>query len=207
MQSFLDRFVGVLRLDQGVFAGIKRDGEAANGQALAIVLLTGLLSGIGTSASIAQLARQPVADPGTAAALDAFAPFDSGGGRVALIVLSVLLSLVAWYVFAALARWVGRALFGADPAAATPAQMRNLVAWGYAPGLLNVLAILPVVGGLVSLVVAIWGLVTQVVGVRAALAITTGRAVGVVVVTAILIGVIIGCLAVVVTLAVVGVAG
>jgi hypothetical protein len=194
MQTFLDRFVGVLRLDQGTFAGIKRDDEAANGQAVAIVALTGLLSGIGTSAAIAQVARQPLpSDPTTAAVMNSYAAFDTTGGRIAVVVLSVAISLVAWVAFAALARWLGRTLFGADPDAATPAQMRNLVAWGYAPGLLNVLAILPLVGGLISLVVAFWGLVTQVIGVRTALDLSTGRAVGLVIVTAILLGFLIAC--------------
>ncbi len=208
MQSFLDRFAGVLRLDQGTFAGIKQDDEAANGQAVVIVALTGLLSGIGTSASIAQIARQPPpADPATAAVLNSYAAFDTTGGRVAVVVLSVVLSLVAWVAFAALARWLGRTAFGADPNAATPAQMRNLVAWGYAPGLLNVLAILPVIGGLISLVVAIWGLITQVIGVRTALGVSTGRSVGLVFLTAILLGILIACPLLFITIAAIGAAG
>lgn len=208
MQTFLDRFAGVLRLDRGTFAGIKQDDEAANGQAVAIVALTGLLSGIGTSASIAQIARQPLpSDPATAAVVSSYAAFDTTGGRIAVVVLSVVLSLVAWVAFAALARWLGRTLFGANPDAATPAQMRNLVAWGYAPGLLNVLAILPVVGGLISILVAIWGLVTQVIGVRTALDISTGRSVVLVFVTAILLGLLIACPLLFIILAVVGTAG
>ena len=208
LQSFLDRFTGVLRLDRGTFAGIKQDDAAANGQAVAIVALSGLLSGIGTSDSIAQIARQPVpVDPAAAAVVNAYASFDTTGGRIAVVVLSVVLSFVAWVAFAALARWLGRTLFGAAPDAATPAQMRNLLGWGYAPLLLNVFIIVPVVGGLISLVGAIWGLVTQVVGIRTALDISTGRSVGLVFVTAILLGFLIACPVLLLTMAAIGAAG
>lgn len=208
LQSFLDRFAGVLRLDQGTFAGIKRDDEAANGQAVAIVALTGLLAGIGVAAAVAQVARQPLpADPASAAVVEFYASFASPGQLIGVVVFWTLLSIVSWVAFAALARWLGRTLFGADPDAASPAQMRNLVAWGYAPGLLNVLAILPLVGGPISIVVAIWGLVTQVIGVRTALDISTGRAVGLVFVTVIVLGLLIACPLLVIMTAVFGAAG
>lgn len=210
-QSFLDRFAGVLRLDRGTYEGIKRDGAAANSQALLVVVLTGLISGIASAASLAQgvgtgftAADNPDAAR-IAAEMEAF--FASAGGRLLVIVLSVLFAVVTWYIYAAVAGWAGRTLFGARPDAGNQAPVRNLVGWGYAPGLLNVLGVVPVVGPLISLAVLVWGLVTGIVALRVALDLSVGRAIGTAVVAAVLPVVVLGCVCVAVVLALGAVAG
>jgi hypothetical protein len=208
-QGFLDRFAGVLRLDRGAYEGIKRDGDAANGQALLVVVLTALLSGVGQAATLGRSLREGSAggDPDVerfAAELAAF--FEATGGRLLVIVGSVLLAVVFWYVNAAILGWVGRSLFGGD-GSVTGSQVRNLVGWGYAPGLLNVLVAVPVLGAIVPLVAGIWALVTGVVAVRTAFGFSTGRAVAAWLVAALLPAVVLGCACAALAVAIASAAG
>lgn len=202
-QSFIDRFLGVLKLDPFTFQSIKQD-AAANGQAWIIVLLAGLVSGIASARQLAQFsiqiqqsldqARQT--DPELAAQIDALQlqPFDTAAGRTSMIVSSVIGAIIAWWLFSALVRWAGRQFFGADPNAVSAEEMRRLTGWAYAPGLLQILAPIPVLGPIVAFVAAIWVLVAMIHAVRNGLNLTTGKAVGASIVAWILPGVIIGLL-------------
>jgi hypothetical protein len=209
--SFLDRFVGVLKLDPATWQGIKQD-AAANQQALLIVLGAGLISGLTAARGLAlsvqefqtQLEQTAIEDPELAAELGQLdvSMFDSGGARVSMVIFSIIGSLIAWYIFAALSRWAAGQFFGADPNAATSGQMRRLTGWAYAPALLNILAPIPVVGGIVSIVAVIWVLVNQVHAIKTGMNLTTGKSVGAMIVANIMPAIIIGllicaCLAVV----------
>jgi len=186
-QSFIDRFLGVLKLDPFTFQSIRRD-AAASGQAWIIVLLAGLISGIGSARSLAELtiqvqqaldeARQT--DPELAAQIESLQlqPFDTTAGRAVMVVSSVIGVIIAWWLFAALVRWAGRQFFGADPNAISPEEMRRLTGWAYAPALLQVLTPVPVIGPIVAFFAAIWFLVTTVHAVRSGMNLTTGKAIG-----------------------------
>lgn len=203
-QSFIDRFIGVLKLDAFTFQSIKGD-AAASGQAWIIVLLTGLISGIGSARGLAQLtiqiqqtldqARQT--DPELAAQIESLQlqPFDTTAGRATMIISSVIGAIIAWWLFAALVRWAGRQFFGADPNAASPGELRRLTGWAYAPGLLQILAPIPVVGQIIAFFAAIWVLVATVHAVRSGMNLTTGKAIGASIVAWILPAIIVGLLA------------
>lgn len=195
-QSFLDRLVGVIKLDRPTYEGIKRD-AAATGQAWIIVLLAGLLSGIANAKqlalSLSELQRtftggalvdpetgEPVVDPTTGQPLQLpdLSGLDTSAGRLATIVLSIVSAIIGWYLFAALARWAGRQFFGADADAVSNEEMRRLTGWAYAPALLSVVGIVPVLGPIVALVAAAWAIITQVTAVKTGLNLSTGKAVG-----------------------------
>lgn len=186
-QSFLDRLLGVLKLDAFTWNGIKLD-PAANGQAWLIVLLTGLISGIGSARNIADATLQfqtaideaAKSDPELAAQLQTVAlqSFDSPGGRISMIVSAIIGAVIAWLLFAALSRWAARQFFGADPNAASNEQMRRLTGWAYAPALLNILAPIPLLGTIATIAAAIWVLVSQVQAVKHGMNLTTGKAIG-----------------------------
>ena len=148
MASFVDRLVGAARLDAKTYEEVEADPTAMS-QALAVVVGSAAAAGVGSLSS------------GATGALAAV---------VGAVVGWVLWALVTWFI--------GTKVMPEPGTSADLGQLLRTIGFSAAPGLLNVLAIIPVVGLLVSLVVAIWQLVAMVVAVRQALDYkSTGRAV------------------------------
>jgi len=148
MASFVERVVGAARLDARTYEEVEAD-PTAMGQAMAVVAASALAAGVGSISSGAT-------------------------GAVAAVVGAV----VGWFLWAVVTWLVGTKLLPEPGTSADLGQMLRTIGFSAAPGLLNVLGIIPVVGLLVWLVAAVWQLVAMVVAVRQALDYTsTGRAV------------------------------
>ena len=148
MASFVERVVGAARLDARTYEEVEAD-TTAMGQAMAVVAASALAAGVGSISSGAT-------------------------GAVAAVVGAV----VGWFLWAGVTWLVGTKLLPEPGTSADLGQMLRTIGFSAAPGLLNVLGIIPVVGLLVWLVAAVWQLVAMVVAVRQALDYTsTGRAV------------------------------
>jgi len=112
---------------------------------------------------------------GGVVALAAIASAIGGIGMGASHAVAVLASsLIGWLLWAGITYLIGDKLLGGT---ATWGELLRTLGFAQAPGLLMALAILPVIGGLVSLVVGIWLLVTGVIAIRQALDFGTGRAI------------------------------
>jgi hypothetical protein len=85
------------------------------------------------------------------------------------MVVGILISLAAWYVWAFLTYWLGTKLFAEPQTAATHGELLRVVGFASGPGLIRVLGIVPPLQGPVFFVAAVWMLVAGVVGVRQAL--------------------------------------
>jgi hypothetical protein len=148
MASFVDRVVGAARLDAKVYEEIEADPTAMS-QAMAVVAVAALAAGIGSISSGA---------PGAVAAV-------VGG-------------IVGWFLWAVVTWLIGTKLLPEPGTSADLGQMLRTIGFSAAPGLLNVLGIIPLLGLIVSFVAAVWQLVAMVVAVRQALDYrSTGRAV------------------------------
>jgi hypothetical protein len=148
MASFVERVVGAARLDARTYEEVEAD-TTAMGQAMAVVAASALAAGIGSIANGAT-------------------------GAVAAVVAGI----VGWFLWAVVTWLVGTKLMPEPGTSADLGQMLRTIGFSAAPGLLNVLGIVPIVGLLVWLVAAVWQLVAMVVAVRQALDYTsTGRAV------------------------------
>jgi hypothetical protein len=148
MASFVERVVGAARLDARVYEEVEAD-TTAMGQAMAVVAASALAAGVGAIASGAT-------------------------GAVAAVVGGI----VGWFVWAVVTWLIGTKLLPEAGTSADLGQLLRTIGFSAAPGLLNVLGIVPVIGLLVWFVAAIWQLVAMVVAVRQALDYTgTGRAV------------------------------
>lgn len=148
MASFVDRVVGAARLDARVYEEVEAD-PTATGQAMAVVAAAALASGIGSLSSGATGAVAAVA-----------------GG------------FVGWFLWAAVTWLIGTRLLPEPNTSADLGQMLRTIGFSAAPGLLNVLGIVPLLGWLAWLVALVWQLAAMVVAVRQALDYTsTGRAV------------------------------
>lgn len=152
MASFTERMLGASRLDEATYEEVEAD-TGATGQALGVVVLTGLAAGIGLGAGLSGL------------------------------VVGTLATVLGWYVWAFITYFVGTRWFPEPQTHADWGQVLRTVGFANAPAVLRVLGIIPGLRAIVFAVTGIWVLVAVVVAVRSALDYrSTLRAVGVCVV-------------------------
>ena len=96
---------------------------------------------------------------------------DGTGG----IIGGLLSAFLGWLVWSAITYFVGTKLFGGT---ADMGEMLRTIGFAQSPGVLNILGIIPILGGLVRFAVLIWILVAVVIAIRQALDFDTGKAVG-----------------------------
>lgn len=88
--------------------------------------------------------------------------------------VGLLAAYVGWLVWSGITYLVGTNLFGGT---ATWGELLRTIGFAQSPGVLAVLAIIPLLGILVRLVVFVWLLVAVIIAIRQALDVTTGKAV------------------------------
>jgi hypothetical protein len=136
--------------------GVYEEIEADTGamtQALTVVVLSSLAAGIGRGAGL--------------------------GGMV----VGLVISLVAWYVWAFLTYWIGTRLLPEPQTSSSHGELLRVLGFAAAPGVIQIVGIVPMLRGLVTVVAAVWMLIAGVIAVRQALDYrSTGRAVVVVII-------------------------
>lgn len=141
MASFGERVLGAMRLKAATFEDVEHD-ATATGQAAAVVLLASIATAVGWS---------------------------SAGGHFA-IVRSVIGGLVGWGLSAALIWLIGTRLLPGRNTEADLCQLLRACGFAQAAGILHVVALVPVVGWILSIfVIGIWVLIANVIAVRQAL--------------------------------------
>lgn len=90
------------------------------------------------------------------------------------IVGGLIAAFFGWLVWSALTYFIGTRLFGGR---ADWGELLRTIGFAQAPGVLNVLGIVPLFGGLIQFVVSLWMLVAGVIAIRQALDVSTGKAV------------------------------
>lgn len=165
--SLQSRMIRAARLDASVYEEVKDD-PAALAQALAVVLLTAVATGIGF-----------------------------GQGDLGLIAMGIAFALLGWYLTAHLTWLIGTRLLperpkGAEPSSPgsapsepeappadppTPIQLLRSIGFANSPGLLRLLAVVPEFRVLVISGTTVWMLCATVVAIRQGLAFrSTARA-------------------------------
>lgn len=148
-----ERMMRAARLDVNLYEEVEAD-LTATSQAATVVGIVAVLGGIG-----AALAQIMAGNP---------------GGAVLGFIGGVILAFVGWILWAYITYWVGTSIFKGT---ATPGELLRTIGFAQTPGVLNVLAFVPVLGGIVSFVVFFWSIVAGVVALRQALDISTGQAI------------------------------
>jgi hypothetical protein len=152
MAAFGDRLIRASRLDASLYEEVEGD-QSATGQALAVVVLASLATGIGA------------------------------GGGLRGLAFGLIAWLLGWYLWSLLTYWIGTRLLPESGTQATLGEMLRTIGFAQAPGILRVFGIIPGLYIFVTLATAIWMLIAAVVAIRQALDYqSTGRAVLVVVV-------------------------
>lgn len=172
--SIVDRVIGALRLDPATYEEVEHD-SSATGQAILVVAVVAILSGIGAS------------QRGTGA-----------------IVSAVIAALVVWAIYSFFVYLVGTTVLKGPETSATFEQVLRSLGFAYAPSAFAVLGFIPAVGGLISLLVAIWSLVASIIAIRQSLEVSTGRAVAIAIVAVLVMVIILGIIATVFGLTIYG---
>ena len=136
----INRMIGAARLDTAVFEDVEADASATQ-QALAVVALVALATGIGTFGS---------------------------GGFVGLVV-GVAAGIGLWALWAWITYFIGTTLLKTAETAANWGQLARTLAFAQSPGVFKVVGFIPVVRPLVFAIASIWQLVAMVVAIRQAL--------------------------------------
>ncbi|MBU2500847.1 YIP1 family protein [bacterium] len=153
MAGILDRMIRAARLDASLYEEVEND-ESTLPQALGVVVLSSVAAGIGSS--------------GVAG------PVGLVGGTLA--------ALVGWFVMAFLAHYIGTTILAEPQTRSSIGQVLRTTGFAAAPGVIRVLAFIPVLGTLINLVAGLWMIATFTVAVRQALDYTNiGRALVVVI--------------------------
>jgi hypothetical protein len=149
MASFGERFVGAMTLNVKTFEEVEAD-TTAMGQAVTVVIISALASGIGNI-------------------------FRSG---FTAMVYGTVAALIAYAVWAALVWVIGTKVMPEPTTKADFPETFRVVGFAAAPGIANVLQIIPFLGVLIGFAVGIWMLVAMVVAVRQVLDYSnTGKAI------------------------------
>ena len=142
MTTFTQRVLRAAILDGRVYEEVEADAGGSR-QAVGIVLLAGVAGGVGV--------------------LDLESP------NLQSLVASIIGSLVGWMAWAALTHLIGTRLLPEPQTQADLGQLLRTTAFASAPGVLRVLAVVPVVGVAVYALASFWMLLAMVVAVRHAL--------------------------------------
>jgi hypothetical protein len=162
--SVVERALRAARGEEALYEEVEADADA-NIQAATIVAVAVVAAGIGG------LVR---------------------GGDPLALVFGLVFGLVGWLGYAYACLLVGTRLFPGPQTHADLGQLARVLGFASAPGVLLVLAGIPVLGLAVGAVVWVWQLILTVIALRAALDFTTMRAVGTAVVAMVVMAVVQG---------------
>ena len=156
--NLTDRMLRAARLDVSLYNEVEADLNATS-QALTVVVLVAIASGIGAALALG-LAGRPT-------------------GAIAALVGGVIAELVGWAVWSYVMYFVGTRLFHGT---ASYGELLRTLGFAYVPGVLLILRFIPLLGGLIVVLVGIWRIVTGFIAVREALDLDTGNTIATIVV-------------------------
>lgn len=139
MATFAERVRGALMLDVRTYEEVEAD-EAATGQAMTVVLLGAVSTGLVSYAS-----------------------------GLSAIVVTAFFALAAWGIWAWLTYTIGARLMPEPGTQADVGQLLRTIGFSASPTLLGILGIVPLVGLPISIGLMAWQLVAMVIAVRQAL--------------------------------------
>ena len=85
------------------------------------------------------------------------------------LLIGVIRGLITWVVWALLALLVGTTILKSESTEADWGQLARGTGFAQTPGVLNILVVIPAVGGIISLLVLVWQLAAMVVALRQSL--------------------------------------
>jgi hypothetical protein len=151
MLDFTQRAIGAAKLQPAVYEEVEAD-KSATVQALAVVVISSVATGIGLSHATSLIS----------------------------LAIGALAALFGWLIWAVLTYLIGAKLLPEPQTQSDVGELLRTTGFATAPAIFNLLGRLPLIGIYLPFAVSIWMLVAMVIAVRQALDYkSTGRAVGV----------------------------
>ena len=151
MASFTDRMIRAAKLDITLYEEVEAD-TGAMGQAMGVVILSSVAAGIGTIRITG----------------------------INGLIFGTIVALLGWFIWAFLTYYIGTRLLPEPQTKTDYGELLRTIGFSSSPGVLRVLAIIPMLGNILNIIIGIWMLVAMVIAVRQALDYnSTWRAVGV----------------------------
>lgn len=144
MAGFVQRVVRAAKLDPAIYEEVEHD-KGAIGQALAVVVLVSLCAGLGSAGGA-----------------------DRGDGQVGLVAGAVA-ALIGWIIWAVTTYVIGTRMLAEPQTQSSVAEMMRVTGFAAAPGLIQILSFIPVLGRVIDVGASVWMLAAFVVAVRQAL--------------------------------------
>jgi hypothetical protein len=149
----VNRMIRAAMLDPRLYEEVEHD-RRATGQAMQVVIIVALASGIG--AALWKLIT--------------LNPIDAVTGLIGGIVAAV----VGWLIWAFVTYIIGTGLFGGT---ASYGEMLRTLGFAQSPNVLLIFAAVPFFGGLLRLILLFWVLLAGLIAIRQALDVSTGKAI------------------------------
>ena len=149
----VNRMIRAARLDTSLYEEVEHD-QSATSQAMQVVLIVALASGIGSALW----------------KLFTLNPIDAVTGLVGGILAAVL----GWLAWALVTYIIGAKLLGGT---ATYGEMLRTLGFAQSPNVLLIFSAIPLLGGLLRFVLLIWVLLAGLIAIRQALDVGTGKAI------------------------------
>ena len=150
-----NRMIRAAKLESGLYEEVEHD-QSATTQALTVVIVAALASGIGGGLALLTLG---IGGPGF---------FVLG------LVRGIISALVSWVIWSAVVYYVGTNLFGGK---ATLGEVLRTMGFAQTPQILNILLFVPGLNVLIGLVAFVWVLVAVVIAIRQSLDVETNKAI------------------------------
>ena len=154
--EIIDRMIRAAKLDSSLYEEVEKD-ENATRQALIVVIIASIFSGIGTAIA-----------NGLNIGMDALI-LGLIGGAVA--------ALGGWIIWSFITYFLGTNLFKGPKTKSTYWELLRCIGFSDSPAVLAIFLFIPIIGGIIAFIVWIWTLVAMVIAVRQALDFSTTRAI------------------------------
>ena len=156
-RSLTNRMIRAARLDVDFYEEIEAD-TTATGQAFQAVIVASVTSGLGYGL--------------WAIHTKGVTWFAAG------LILGVVMTVIGWLAWSALAYWLGTTVFKGPKTSANIGELMRTIGFSNSPRVFGFFVFIPVLGALISYVVSIWALIAGVIAVRQALDFSIWRAIG-----------------------------
>lgn len=140
MANLVDRMIRASKLDVNLYEEVEAD-QSATSQALVVVVISSIAAGIGAIGVLG----------------------------IEGLIFTTLASLIGWFVWAFLAYIIGTKLLPEPQTSSNMGEMLRTIGFSSSPGVIRILAFIPLIGAIISLVASIWMLVAMIIAVRQAL--------------------------------------
>ena len=150
--GLFDRMIRAARLEATLYEEVEADNPATT-QALIVVVLSSICSGIGTAL------HRVVVGHGLM------------GGGIGLLG-GLFSALTVWFIWSVITYFVGTRIFGGT---ASYSELLRTIGFANSPGVLLIFSFIPILGGVISFAVWVWNLLTMFSAVRQTLEFSTGK--------------------------------